>query len=77
MKHTKNITMITVLMDYDGTLPDHDAIITRSIDGILGQPGARVYPPRLELVQPVKMCWTPVSPERAHRERKLHSARAQ
>ena len=28
--------MITVLMDYDGTLHDHDAVITCSIDGILG-----------------------------------------
>ena len=35
--------MTTVLMDYDGTLHDHDAVITRSIDGILGQPGHQLY----------------------------------
>jgi HAD superfamily hydrolase (TIGR01549 family) len=35
--------MTTILMDYDGTLHDHDAVITRSIDGILGQPGTELY----------------------------------
>jgi FMN phosphatase YigB (HAD superfamily) len=35
--------MTTVLMDYDGTIHDHDAVITRSIDGILDQPGAQLY----------------------------------
>jgi FMN phosphatase YigB (HAD superfamily) len=35
--------MTTVLMDYDGTLHNHDAVITRSIDGILDQPGHQLY----------------------------------
>jgi FMN phosphatase YigB (HAD superfamily) len=35
--------MATVFMDYDGTLHNHDAVITRSIDGILGQPGHQLY----------------------------------
>jgi FMN phosphatase YigB (HAD superfamily) len=35
--------MTTVFMDYDGTLHDHNAVITRSIDGILGQSGHQLY----------------------------------
>jgi HAD superfamily hydrolase (TIGR01549 family) len=34
---------ITVLMDYDGTLHDHDSIITNAIDGYLGQSGQQLY----------------------------------
>ena len=33
----------TILMDYDGTLHNHDAVITRSIDDILDQPGHQLY----------------------------------
>ncbi len=33
----------TILMDYDGTLHDNDAVLTRSLDGILGMRGEDLY----------------------------------
>jgi len=33
----------TVFMDYDGTLHDWDGVLTRSLDGILGLPGRRLF----------------------------------
>lgn len=35
--------LTTVLMDYDGTLHDWDGVLVRSLDGILGLPGRRLY----------------------------------
>ncbi len=33
----------TVLMDYDGTLHDHEAVVTRGLDGVLGLSGKELH----------------------------------